>query len=232
MDLHCHILPGVDDGAVDMEMALLMIRNAVEQGIDHIILTPHFRFEENDMDVIKRRFSDLRDEVKKAELPVELYLGGEIYYDSDSLSKLLSGQALTMAGTRYVLIEFSPAVSYHYLNHAIDEFLMAGFYPILAHAERYQCISDSLSKVEELVDKGVYIQINANSFLTHPKRKQLIELMKDGLVHFVATDCHRTNWRPVNLKEACSRLAEKIDKDTYCRVFFKNPQLLLENEII
>ena len=231
-DLHSHILPGVDDGSVDMEMALQMIQSAVEQGIDCIILTPHFRFEENDVNIIKKRFLELKAEVKRTQLPIELYLGGEIYYDSEVIEKLASGQMLTMADTRYVLVEFSPTVTFHYLSHAMDELLMAGYYPILAHAERYQCISDNLDKIDDLVDEGVYIQINANSFLTHPKKKALIQLVKDGVIHFIGTDCHRTDWRPVNLQAACRYLADLIDRNDYRRIFFENPQKLLNNEII
>jgi len=89
-----------------------------------------------------------------------------------------------------------------------------------------------LNKLEELVNKGVYIQINANSFLSHPKKKQLVSLIDEGLIHFIGTDCHRMDWRPVNLRAACRHLADHIDEEDYCRIFFENPQKLLKNEII
>ena len=231
-DLHTHILPSVDDGSIDMDMSLEMIYTEVKQGARYLILTPHFRFEENDIDIIRDEFSKLQQIVKDADLPIELYLGGEIYYDTSTIEKLVSGQILTMADTRYVLVEFSPTVAFQYLTHAMDELLMAGYYPILAHVERYQFIAEDFSKVEELIDKGVYIQVNANSFLNHPKKKTLIRLLKDGDIHFVGTDCHRTDWRPVNLQETCRYLADYIDREDYCRVFFENPQKLLNNEII
>jgi len=231
-DLHAHIIPTVDDGSPDMQMSLAMLEAEIAQGVQHLILTPHFRLEENNVHKIKAHYDALIAQVRKNNLPIQLHLGSEIFYDSSTIEKLAEGQVLTMAGTRYVLIEFSPTVSFHYLDHAMDELLMAGYYPILAHAERYQCIADHLNKLEELVNKGVYIQINANSFLSHPKKKQLVSLIDEGLIHFIGTDCHRMDWRPVNLRAACRHLADHIDEEDYCRIFFENPQKLLKNEII
>lgn len=231
-DMHSHIIPAVDDGALNMEMALDMLNKEINQGVRRVILTPHIRRNENDPVRIEKHFRALRSRARRLEMPIRVYLGSEILYDSRTLERLRTGQAFTMAGTRYVLIEFAPNVPYSYLNNAMDELIMAGYFPILAHAERYGCIYAHLHRVSQLVEKGVYIQINAKSFLTHPKSKELVKLIEDGLVHFIGTDCHRSNWRPVCMEETCKYLATQIEEEDYCRIFFENPKKLMRNEVI
>lgn len=231
-EVHSHIIPAVDDGAPTMKEALELIDEEIAQGVGHLILTPHLRKNENDYRRIIKHYQALRRQVERTNRCISLYLGSELYYDSTMIERLKSGQAFTMAGSSYVLVEFSYDVPFKYLNDAVDQLMMAGYWPILAHAERYGCVSEHLERVKELIDRGVYIQINAGSYFNHPRKKELLKLTLDGLVHFIGTDCHRMEWRPVCMEETCQYLAEQLEKRDYCRIFFENPQKVLKNEII
>lgn len=231
-EVHSHILPGVDDGAVSIEMALEMIDAEIQQGVKRLILTPHIRKDDYDYKKIMRQYEELQIQVYSSGRKIALYLGSEIYYDGDTINKLQNGQAYTLAGGDYVLIEFSIDVLFEYLNNAVNDLMMCGYLPIIAHAERYDCLMKDTKRIKELVKKGAYIQVNAGSVLNHPKRRRLIRLIKDGDIHFIGTDCHRTYWRPVCLEEAARYLAKHIGKEDYCRIFFSNPQKLVGNKLI
>lgn len=231
-EVHCHILPGVDDGAPDMRTALAMLREERMQGVGNVILTPHLRRRENDYRLIWKRFRQLQEKAAEEGIGIRLHLGSEIYYDSETIQNLKAGKAYTMAGSRYALLEFSPNEHFSYISCAADEVMMAGYLPVLAHAERYGCILKRLGRVEALKEQGVYIQVNADSFLKHPKRKELAMLAQEGLVDLVGTDCHRTDWRPVRMGAACRYLVRYLTREDYCRIFFENPQAIIENRVI
>jgi len=231
-EVHCHILPGVDDGAPDMETALAMLREEGMQGVGDVILTPHLRRRENDYRRIRKHYRQLREKAEEEGIGIRLHLGSELYYDSETIQNLKAGKAYTMAGSRYVLLEFSPDEHFSNISCAADEVMMAGYLPILAHAERYGCILKHLERVGTLKEQGVYIQVNAGSFLKHPKRRELVMLAQEGLVDLVGTDCHRMDWRPVCMGAACRYLIHYLTREDYCRIFFENPQAIIENRVI
>ncbi len=231
-EVHCHILPGVDDGAPDMKTALALLCQEQEQGVRDVILTPHLRRKENDYRQIQKQFDKLQRTADEEGLDIRLYLGSELYYDSETVKSLRKGKAFPMAGSRYVLVEFAPGVHFSYISRAMNELMMAGYLPILAHVERYASVAGHLERVSALKEKGVYIQINANSFLKHPKRKELLALAQEGLVDFVGTDCHRLDWRPVCMERACRYLLPRLTREAYRRIFFENPRHIIEDRVI
>ncbi len=231
-EVHCHILPGVDDGAPDMRTAVALLRQEQAQGVGNVILTPHLRRRENDYRKIWKRFRELEKKAGEEGIAVRLHLGSEIYYDSETLQNLREGRAFTMAGGRYVLLEFPPGVRFPAISSAVDEMVMAGYFPVLAHVERYGCIARHLERAGELKEKGAYIQVNAGSFLKHPKRKELLAMAQGGLVDLVGTDCHRTDWRPVCMRDTCRHLARHLAREDYRRIFFGNPRGILEDRAI
>jgi len=231
-EVHCHILPGVDDGAPDMQTALAMLREERMQGAGNVILTPHLRRRENDYRLIRKQYRRLQEKAQEEGLGIRLHLGNEIYYDSETIQNLRAGKAYTMAGSRYVLLEFSPSEHFSYISCAADEVMMAGYLPILAHAERYGCILKHLERVKALKEQGVYIQVNGDSFLKHPNRRELIMLAREGLVDLIGTDCHRMDWRPVCMSAVCRYLVHYLTREDYCRIFFENPQAVIENRVI
>ena len=139
-DIHCHILPGVDDGAKDMDMALSMIEKEIDAGVETIILTPHFRKEmfEPDMEDIWSAYDTLVDETRNRN--IRLYLGCEFHANMEMVETLDRDLRPTLADSRYVLTEFSSSSTRAFIKERADALLTAGYYPIIAHIERYRAL--------------------------------------------------------------------------------------------
>ena len=139
IDIHSHVLPMVDDGAESVEMALLMLRTAAEEEIEKIILTPHQKADRRcaTPEGILHRMEELQELAGKEHIPVQLYPGNEILY-RHGLAELLEQRKIrTLADSRYVLIEFFPGEDYSYIRDALGRVTSFGFWPVLAHVERY-----------------------------------------------------------------------------------------------
>ena len=140
-DIHCHILPGVDDGARNMEESLWMLNKEYQEGVRHVILTPHFRYDmfEPHMNIVTRQFMQLRRAAMNiGDEGMRLYLGCELHSSMDMVECLKKGRRLTLAGSRYVLVEFSNGDEKNYIEERVRSLLMNGFIPIIAHVERYK----------------------------------------------------------------------------------------------
>lgn len=233
IDIHSHILPGLDDGSENFEMSLRMLEMAAKEHIGEIILTPHYKPMRRNLppEKIRQVFERLEEKKTAAGIPVKLYLGSEIYYSSEVISALREDKALTMAGTPYVLTEFSPREDHTYIRDAVYSLLSEGYYPVLAHVERYASLMDKKTRVDELFDMGCYIQVNAASVTGSNGResKQDVKwLLKREYVHFVGSDCHDDKKRPPELTAAASYIAKKYG-EAYCgRLFGGNARVLLE----
>ena len=164
VDIHCHILPGVDDGAPDMETSRAMIRDAYEQGVRYIIATPHYRPEmfEPSMKKVIRVYHELRDYAE--EVGIGLRLGCEYYRNEQMIRHLDKKLRPTMLGSRYVLTEFSTNDSFVTVRNYIYELITKGYRPIVAHVERYFCCQEP-ERIQKLKKLGAQIQINADSVL-------------------------------------------------------------------
>ena len=139
IDIHSHILPGVDDGAVDENEALNMLRIAAEDGISHIIATPHFHYKRGNAspEKIIEKAEKLQKIAQEEHIEITIHTGNELYYTQELLEKVKAGEALTLAGSDYALLEFSPETEKRKIQNAVYEFLSDGYYPIIAHMERY-----------------------------------------------------------------------------------------------
>ena len=232
-DIHCHIIPGVDDGASDTKEALAMLRAEYEQGVRTIIATPHFRrgMFETPREEIIRQFELLKREAMKDQLGIELYLGCEYHANMEILKYLRNGMASTMAGSRFVLTEFSGRDDKSYIRGRLAALTACGCRPIIAHLERYDCLRKDISFIEELVEMGSYVQINAGSIIGESgffMKSFCKKLLKADLVHFVGTDAHNMKYRPPKIKEAYSYIAKKMGQDRADTIFITNPQRMIK----
>ena len=165
-DIHAHLLPGVDDGPDSLEESLRVIDLMVEEGVSRIIITPHWdekgpfglalasidaRRRPKTMEEIKKIYDELVNAAVKKYPVLNFYLGSEFYYTSAGVKSLLAGSIPTLAGTKYVLVEFYLGTGYGPLKEGIKNLLHAGFLPILAHTERYECL---LRRPDRLSDPG------------------------------------------------------------------------------
>ncbi len=192
-DIHSHIIPFIDDGSKSAEESLKMLKEAINNGITDIIATPHYcpnRKYVSTVSEIKEAYNSFLDEVKKANLPTNLYLGEEIYYSDydDIISKLDNGELLTLNNTKYVLIEFSPKKMPENLFELLYNLNLHGYKPIIAHIERYKWAT--LDIVTRIKDEGGFIQINAFSLSVIKTCRFCKKLIKNGLVDFIASDIH------------------------------------------
>ena len=236
-DIHCHILPGVDDGAETLETSLEMLQTAFAEGIRGIILTPHYHggHYEADAGQTKEIFLKLRTYAAEKYPKIRLYLGNEIYYYPSVPEWLMDEKVHSMADSSYVLLEFSPGSSFRELKEAVQNLTGSGYYPILAHAERYRFLVEKPEQVELLIQMGAYIQVNAETINgeTGMKSRHFVKkLMKKEQVHFVASDAHSMGRRGPYLKKCAEYLIKHYGEEYTVRLLQENPEKLISNTYI
>lgn len=206
IDIHTHILPGIDDGSKNWDMTLEMARISWEKGVKTIIATPHYLpwRPETNPEQIKALCKEAEQKIQDAHgIPMKIYPGQEIYYHLDLLDNLKKNKIQTMNDTKYLLIEFDTSISWRELKHAVQTTLNGGYKPILAHVERYDCLREK-GRMDELSRIGSHQQINIRSLSgglfdsdASWSRKQI----KAGNVAFMGSDMHNlTSRRPYNSK--------------------------------
>ena len=161
IDIHAHILPGVDDGAADWAEAEAMLQEAERQGIRCIIATPHYRPGQN-RDVLAGMAEKLTQMARKIRPDMLVCLGQEVLYFEGLEKALRKGEVLPLAGSRYVLVEFAPSDPWRKLERAVRQLIQAGYIPVIAHWERYGCLYEQ-GRLEELIRTGALIQMNYHS---------------------------------------------------------------------
>ena len=209
IDLHCHILPGIDDGALDLRDSVSMARVAAGDGIETICATPHIR---HDHDVripeLGGRVRELNDELRVAEVPVEVVIGGEVAetaldgLDRDEL------RTVSLGGAGWVLLEPRPGPIGSSLVEAVAGLREKGFGALIAHPERH--LSEDLpERIEELIEAGALVQATADYLLREGVREGMLALARRGLIHVLASDAHSSHGgRPLRISEGLAALEE------------------------
>ncbi len=235
IDLRCHILPAVDDGAMDLDAALAICRLAAEDGCTAMVATPHLRHElwfNEDRGQLERLWREVRD---LASGVIDVYLGGEIAVNSQSfheLELLPGGDLLPLAGSRYLLLEFHPRGIGPDPEELIHELTVNGWCPVIAHPERISWLAGDPGYLGALIDQGALVQLTAMSVVNQAGRFafEAAERMLDaGMVHFIASDAHDTSRRPPGLSPAYRRVAEHLGDPVARRLFITHPKAVLEN---
>ncbi len=237
IDIHSHILWGIDDGAKTKEQSLQMLKIAAEHEIVQIIATPHYHYRKgrSDPQTVLKAVEELRVAAEEAQIPVQLHAGNELYYTHDLLEELKKGDCLTLAGTDYVLIEFSVDTDRKRMQNAVYQFLSAGYNPVIAHVERYENLVNSPESLMNLADMGAYFQVNTGSLSTcfDWKRKQFVKsMLRDGMIQFLATDAHDIQKRPPQFGKGDDWFVKKWGNSEIRKLFYENAQKLIDNEII
>ena len=235
--MHCHLLPGIDDGAKDSEETMKMLQIAYDEGIRAIFATPHFhpRRGHADVETVLEKFTETYRRIKQSYPDMKLYEGNEIYFSQDVVQMLKAGQLLTLANSDYVLIEFSTMAESVYIRDAVNAILMAGYFPVIAHVERYESLIENIRLINELVNSGVYIQVNAGSVIGDAGgriKRVLRKLIHDELVHFIGTDAHSSKARAPHMEKCARYLLKKFGEETADRLLYDNPMQVVQNKII
>jgi protein-tyrosine phosphatase len=233
-DIHAHILPGIDDGAADMDETLKMVSIAYDEGIRTMICTPHYSSGQLNMSIphLRSLFDEVTKKVKRAFPEFRLMLGQEIHYQDSVLKKLRDGEILTLNNTTFCLIEFNNMAPYETIFQAVRTLTASGYRPIIAHVERYQCLYRQENLWYQLIRTGAYTQMNfdsipGNMFDRH--NFYCLKMIENGLVHFLGTNCHNAIYRKPQIKPALHVLDKKIDKNTINRITLENGQKMLDN---
>lgn len=233
IDIHAHILPGVDDGAYDWNEATALLKLSYGQGIRHIIATPHFTYGQ-DVGMLKELSICLKQKAKVIADDFDVSLGQEIMYFEDLMEYLNQGKALTLSGSRYVLVEFKPSDSLGRIKRAVRQLIQAGYFPVIAHVERYGCLLEQ-EGAEELVEYGAYLQINARSLnggWMDKKARWCKKNLKKGMIQFIATDMHNILDRSPDIKTAVSWMEGNMGKSTFAQITGINPEFILRDRML
>ncbi len=195
VDMHSHLIPGIDDGAPTMEHSIAMLNKFAQLGYRKVVTTPHILGEvhPNTPETILSGLAEVQKELKELKIPIEIEAAAEYFCDETLLPKIKAKNILSF-GNNYVLMEFSMLHASQYEAQALFELQVAGYIPILAHFERYPYYHGNFEKVEELRARNIKIQVNLGSLTGHygpGVRKMAEELIKKGLVDFLGSDCHR-----------------------------------------
>ncbi|NIO49110.1 MAG: exopolysaccharide biosynthesis protein [Candidatus Aminicenantes bacterium] len=235
IDLHCHILPGIDDGPSDIETSIRMSKIAADDGITHIVATPHFKYNEKPtIDDIKDRLKMLEERVNKENIRVKFSSGADIGLTYELTYGIDKNEIPTINGSRYFLLEL-PNIIPPNLDNFLFTAELKGFVPIITHPERNYSLLSFPEKMEALRDSGALFQLTAMSITGEfgtPIKKFSQMLLKKGFIDFVASDAHSAGWRNPVLSSAYWEITELFDEDEAQRIFLKNPLAVVENREI
>lgn len=195
VDLHSHLIPGIDDGAKSMEESLQLIQALSDLGYKKLITTPHIMYDayRNSSDIILSGLELLRNEMSARNIDIRIEAAAEYYLDEHFL-KLLGANELMTFGSNYVLFETSYVARPYALHEHIYAILSHGYKPVLAHPERYLYLHDSYDEYRKIKEMGVLFQVNLNSLIgyyTNPVKKAAEWIVENGLVDFVGSDTHK-----------------------------------------
>ncbi len=238
VDLHAHLLPGVDDGAATPEEAAAMCRCAASDGITTIVATPHQRHElypDTDRATLEARLETVRAVAPNG---LDLALGAEIRVDSDLLAEvdaLPGGSLLPLAGSHYLLLDLPLTPVGPDPRALVHELTVAGWRPVLAHPERIWWLAADPAGIAGLVERGALVQLTAMSVTGGfgPRPKECSSFLLDAdLVHFVASDAHDPVARPPVLSEAFRAVADGWGEERARRLTEDNPRAVLDDRLL
>ena len=234
VDIHCHILPGIDDGARDLEQSVAMARLWAAAGFAAVVATPHFipgTAWATDARIIGERVAAVQARLDAEAIPLRVYPGMEIAFHKRLAERLHSGTVLPLAASERYLIEPAFQGSQEDLLHAVRQLLDAGQRVIIAHVERITAFQRNYDPLLRLAKQGLEIQVNSGSLLDHFDercRKTALELLANGCVHYLASDAHGARRRTPPSPAERQQLADLIGPETLARLWCTNPARLLD----
>ena len=231
-DLHNHALFGVDDGAQTMALCEQVLAAAYGAGIRIVCFTPHYNptLYACPVDELRRRYEKICAFAAKHLPGMQLYLGNEVFGYPGCVQALETGKCIPLGNGQAVLVEFSPNVIYREMRNCFLSLFAAGYIPVLAHAERYQCLLRDPNLIEELADMQVGIQINAKTLLQRFRfstYRFAHRLLRKGLIDIVASDTHGQDGCITAMQEAYHKVEKKYGASCAKRVFYTNPKRFL-----
>lgn len=239
IDIHCHILFGIDDGSESIEDSLIMAEMAVESGVKMLAATPHSNqedfFENYESESLRKIYLELVSGLQREKIPLQIVRGMEIFSSRDMIEKIKKGQLISLNGSRYYLIEFAFDSSPWVIQNAIEDVLGMGKIPIIAHPERYYCVQDNPNYLYEWRMLGALAQMNKSSVLgkfgTHTARTAET-MLRCNMVTCIASDAHRPYIRTTDMREIEGFLEDYFPIGYRDLIMEYNPGCILQNKLL
>lgn len=238
VDIHCHILPYIDDGATSIDASKEMAFIAKDDGIESIVATPHYIEYENEIskDDILNSCNNLNNFLQQNKINLKIIPGCEAFISPTLPQKYKDGKMMSINNKeKHVLIEL-PVVNYpEYTEDVIFEFKVMGITPIIAHIERYHYVTGDFDIIYRLIKQGALTQVNSTSItglFGEEFKYKAIELIKCNMVHFVASDAHTTRGRSPKISKALELLREYGVNEEYINFLIENGQKVINGEDI
>lgn len=233
VDVHCHCLPGLDDGPKDLDASLDLCEALVDDGFSHVVATPHQlgRYEANDRARIDGAYKQLCTAVEAAGIPLTIHLGADVRIDDQLAERIERGQVITVADRRRHLLLELPHECFVEPLPLIETLAQRGITTIMTHPERYRYLAAALEPIEAWSDRGVVIQLTAGSLLGDFGRTAFAyawRIVRAGLADLIATDAHDDRRRRPRMQDAIERLTFEVGEAEAERLCGTNPRRVLE----
>ena len=212
-DLHCHILPGIDDGAPDINVSVALLQEELRQNVKQIVFTPHFwSWEKTQKEFLVDRLNAAKEIYELLDrMGIHWSAGAELRITPELMKMNL--KKFCFVDTDYILLEW-PFTQYPlYGEELVFNQIRQGMRPIFAHLERYDYFWNDPEELETFIDAGVLCHINAGALIHRSTRKQALKLIREGYIHFICSDCHNMEARPPRLLEAYEILEKELGRD-------------------
>ena len=236
IDLHCHILPGIDDGATDLSVSIAMAQAFVADGVSVVACTPHILpgLYLNSGPQIRKATAQLQGALEQQSIPLKLVSGADNHITPSFVAELRAGHLLSLADSRYVLVEPPHHVAPPRLEDLFFELLLAGYVPVLTHPERLTWINSHYEVIQHLAKAGVWMQLTAGSLtgaFGRNARYWSERMLDEGLAHILATDAHDMNRRPPNLSEGREFASRRVGEEEAEHLVLARPRGMLLDEL-
>ena len=237
IDIHCHILPEVDDGSRSLNESIEMAMIAKEQGITKIVNTSHYHpdFRYKKGEELLKELEDFYNVLKENMIDIEVVIGNEIYYTKDLIKEIDELDFYTLNNSRYILIELPPTNFPKDLCNIVYELKEKNYIPVFAHVERYREVQENPELIYEVINAGAIIQVNSHSILGKSGKelqKVCNTLLNRNMVHVVGTDAHSSKRRTPIFLDAYKYVSEKYSKEMADDLFIKNNNAIINNEAL
>lgn len=233
IDIHCHILPGIDDGAKDLNDSLRMAKQAYSEGVHTIIATPHLNNQyDNRKSLIEAKVKELNNVLQEEKIDVNILVGQEPRIYGEIINDFDKNEIQTLNNSQYIFIEFPSSQVPRYTEQLLYDLQVKGLAPIIVHPERNSELMERPEKLYQLVEKGALTQVTASSLCGYfgKKIKTFSEqLIESNLTHFIASDAHNVVNRSFKMREAFDLIDSKYGMD-YVYLFKENAELLVDGK--
>ncbi len=235
IDIHLHILPGVDDGPATIQEALALAVTLVQEGIHAAIATPHYNdeFPHRSANEIRERVASLQSVLNQYRIPLHLFAGHEALIQPELLNDLYAGRLATLNGSRYLLLELWNTSWLPETDRVIFELLANGIIPVLAHPERYRTIQHHPERLQTLLQQGLLTQLTASSLIGlqgNSAQKCAELLLKKGLISCIASDAHGLTRRIPAVARGMQRAVELVGQERVRQMVEACPSAILNNQ--